>query len=82
MGAGAESKPHAIQVPLNIDGTIVKPGDLVFSDAVNGVVVIPKDYLSSVIELLPLLVEADDRVKEDVTQGATVQDAFKKHRGQ
>ncbi|CZR57034.1 related to dlpA protein [Phialocephala subalpina] len=82
VGAGAESKPHAVQVPLNIDGTIINPGDLVFSDIVNGVVVIPQEQLSSVIELLPRLVEADDRVKEDVSQGVTVQDAFKMHRGQ
>ncbi|KAF8866860.1 RraA-like protein [Acephala macrosclerotiorum] len=81
VGAGAESKPHAIQVPLNIDGTIINPGDLVFSDIINGVVVIPQEHLSAVLELLPHLVEADDRVKEDVSQGVTVQEAFKKHRG-
>lgn len=32
--------------------------------------------------MLPDLVGADDRVKVDVAQGVTVQDAFKKHRGQ
>jgi hypothetical protein len=53
----------------------------VFGDAVNGVIAIPIEHLASVIELLPLLVEADERVKEDVSQGVTVQDAFKKHRG-
>lgn len=82
MGAGAESKPHAVQVPLDINGTIVQPGDLVFSDATNGVVVIPQEHLAEVVSLLPNLVEADERVKEDVSQGISVQEAFKKHRGQ
>jgi regulator of RNase E activity RraA len=68
-------------VPLDLDGTIVNPGDLVFSDAVNGVIVIPQDKVGDVISMLPALVEADDRVKEDVKKGMTVQEAFKKHRG-
>jgi regulator of RNase E activity RraA len=59
----------------------VKPGDLVFSDATNGVVVIPEDKVNDVISMLPALVEADNRVKEEVRKGMTVQEAFKKHRG-
>ncbi|KAE9370393.1 RraA-like protein [Stipitochalara longipes BDJ] len=82
VGTGLEAKPHAVQVPLDIDGTIVEPGDLVFTDATNGVVVIPQSKVDKVIEMLPSLIEADDRVKEDVVQGVTVQEAFKKHRGQ
>ncbi|KAH8599622.1 ribonuclease E inhibitor RraA/Dimethylmenaquinone methyltransferase [Bisporella sp. PMI_857] len=80
-GTGAEAKPHAVQVPLNLDGTIVEPGDLVFSDPSNGVIIIPQDKVAEVVEMLPRLVEADDRVKEDVLKGITVQEAFKKHRG-
>ncbi|KIM96284.1 hypothetical protein OIDMADRAFT_169865 [Oidiodendron maius Zn] len=79
-GTGAEAKPHAVQVRLDLDGTIVNPGDLVFSDAVNGVVVIPQDKVAEVISMLPALIEADDRVKEEVRKGMTVQEAFKKHR--
>lgn len=59
----------------------MKPGDLVFSDAINGVIVIPKDKVSEVLKMLPNLVEADDRVKEDVKKGMSVKEAFKKHRG-
>jgi regulator of RNase E activity RraA len=68
-------------VELNLEGTIVRPGDLVFSDAVNGVIVIPLEKVDQVIEMLPRLMEADDKVKEDVAMGMTVQEAFKKHRG-
>lgn len=43
--------------------------------------IIPRSKVAKVIDMLPGLVEADDRVKEDVAQGVTVQEAFKKHRG-
>ena len=52
-----------------------------FSDAVNGVIVIPKEKVADVVEMLPKLIEADERVKEDVKKGMTVKEAFKKHRG-
>ena len=55
-------------------------GDTVFCDPLEGVVVIPRDLLDEVIELMPRLVEADDRVKEDVQNGSSVFEAFKKHR--
>ncbi|GKU17316.1 unnamed protein product [Fusarium langsethiae] len=80
IGVGGGSAPWAIQVPLDIDGSLVCPGDLAFSDPINGVVVIPKDKVSSVIELLPKLTAADDKVKEDVLGGSTVYESFKLHR--
>jgi hypothetical protein len=59
----------------------VNPGDLVFCDAINGVVVIPQDKVSDLISLLPGLVEADDSVKAEVSKGMSVYEAFKKYRG-
>ncbi|KAF6811038.1 DlpA domain-containing protein [Colletotrichum sojae] len=80
VGAGAESTPWAVEVPITVDGTVVNPGDLVFADPVNGVVVIPQDKVDQVLELLPKLTAADDKVKEDVLNGTSVYDAFKTHR--
>ncbi|KAF9876181.1 DlpA domain-containing protein [Colletotrichum karsti] len=80
VGAGADSTPWAVQVPITVDGTVVNPGDLVFADPVNGVVVIPRDKIDQVLELLPKLTAADDKVKEDVLKGVSVFDAFKSHR--
>ncbi|CAJ0548953.1 Ff.00g025660.m01.CDS01 [Fusarium sp. VM40] len=80
VGVGGGSVPWAIQVPLDIDGTRVCPGDLAFSDPINGVVVIPQDKVSAVLELLPKLTAADDKIKEDVITGATVYESFKLHR--
>ncbi|PQE16884.1 hypothetical protein CJF30_00003589 [Rutstroemia sp. NJR-2017a BBW] len=81
VGAGGESKPHALQVPLNILGTIVEPGDLAFCDPKNGVVIIPQSKVLDVISMLPDLCAADERVKDEVKKGMSVQEAFKKHRG-
>ncbi|CAH0018513.1 unnamed protein product [Clonostachys rhizophaga] len=81
VGAGGGSTPWATQVPLDIDGTAVALGDLAVCDSVNGVVVIPRDRVQQVLELLPKLTSADDKAKEDVAKGVPVYEAFKRHRG-
>ena len=81
VGAGAASAPWAVQVPITVDDTVVRPGDVIVSDPANGVVAIPADKLDQVLELLPRLTAADDRVKEDVAAGMAVEDAFRLHRG-
>ncbi|OAQ73967.1 menaquinone methyltransferase related to dlpA protein [Pochonia chlamydosporia 170] len=81
VGSGGGSVPWALQVPLEINGVTVSPGDIAFQDPVNGVVIIPKDKVDQVLEILPKLIAADDKVKEDVLKGMSVYDAFKLHRG-
>ncbi|RQM07710.1 hypothetical protein DH86_00001726 [Scytalidium sp. 3C] len=81
VGTGFGSVAHAMGIPLDIDGTIVKPGDIVFSDAREGVVVIPQEKLEEVLQLLPRLVKADDAVIESVKNGMPVKEAFAKYRG-
>jgi regulator of RNase E activity RraA len=56
-------------------------GDIIFCDPLEGIVAIPGDMLEEVIALMPKLVAADDRIKEDVRRGQSVAHAFKKHRG-
>ena len=80
MGTSAEANPYAIQVPIRVGGVDIQPGDIMFCDPVEGVVVIPQDLLNDVLRLLPALVEADDNVMTDVSAGMTVQEAFAKHR--
>ncbi|KKA28676.1 hypothetical protein TD95_003078 [Thielaviopsis punctulata] len=80
VGAGASSRAHSVQVPLDIDGTLVSPGDIIYIDPDNGVVCIPISMLDQVMELLPILKEADDKVKADVMAGLTVKEAFSRHR--
>ena len=55
-------------------------GDIIFCDPLEGVVAIPQELLDQVLETMPKLVGMDDKVKEAVLQGSTVNDAFKKFR--
>lgn len=41
---------------------------------------IPADKLDAVIELIPRLVRADDRIKEEVEAGVSVKESFAKWR--
>jgi len=81
VGTGAESTVYARNVPVSISGVTVSPGDIVFCDPVEGIVVIPQELLDETLSLMPKLVSADDKVKEAVENGMTVAEAFKKFRG-
>lgn len=81
IGAGAETKFHAHNVPVRIGETSVAAGDIVMIDpAENGVVVVPLNKVEELLELLPKLVGADAKVVADVEQGVSVEEAFKRHR--
>lgn len=81
IGAGAETKVHALDCSLKVGETNVKPGDLVMIDPFeNGVVAIPQEKVDEVLALLPKLVAADEEVIKDVEAGCSVADAFKRHR--
>ncbi|KAH8428313.1 RraA family protein [Aspergillus melleus] len=80
VGTAAEAKPGARNVPVNLGGVVVCPGDIIFCDPLEGVVAIPRDLLDPVLELMPKLVAMDDRVKEAVVQGSSVFEAFQKFR--
>lgn len=81
IGAGAETKFHARNVRVSVGETIVEPGDIVMIDPFeNGVVAVPQGKVDELLELLPKLVGADEKVIADVEQGVSVQEAFKRHR--
>ena len=73
--------PWLLQVPLKVRDVTVNPGDVAFQDPVNGVVIIPHDKVQQVVDVLPDIVAADERVKQDVLRGMPVAEAFKLHRG-
>ncbi|KAF2853321.1 RraA-like protein [Plenodomus tracheiphilus IPT5] len=83
IGAGAETKFHARNVPVSIGETLVEAGDIVMIDPEeNGVVAVPLGKVEELLELLPNLVGADEKVIADVEQGVSVAEAFRRHRGQ
>jgi hypothetical protein len=82
VGAGAETRFHARNVPVRIGETVVEAGDIVMIDPFeNGVVAVPRGMVEELLAILPKLVEADEKVITDVEAGVSVQEAFKKHRG-
>ncbi|KAJ5899653.1 hypothetical protein N7495_004397 [Penicillium taxi] len=81
VGTGAEAKPAVRNVPINVGGVTVSPGDIIFCDPVEGVVAIPRDLLGPVLELMPKLASIEAKVKEALEQGMSVTEAFKKFRG-
>ena len=81
VSTSAESLPVQRNVPITVMGITISPGDILFCDPLEGVVVIPASQLEEVIELMPKLVVAVDNVKAAVAEGMTVAEAFKKFRG-
>lgn len=69
--------PVILQDPA-LDVTI-NPGDIIFGD-LNGVVCVPQDALSKIIEILPAQAEADDNMARDIAQGKTFTAAKKEYR--
>ncbi|KAJ5225659.1 hypothetical protein N7468_006884 [Penicillium chermesinum] len=80
VGTGAEAQAGARNVPISVAGITVSPGDIIFCDPLEGVVAIPRDLLSAVLETIPKLISMDDKAKEAVSQGMTVTEAFKTFR--
>lgn len=81
VGTGAETTPWALNVPVTIGDVRVNAGDIVFCDSVNGVVVIPREKIEEVVELIPRITAADDKIIVDVGKGMSVREAFNLHRG-
>ncbi|KAL2819534.1 hypothetical protein BJX63DRAFT_418871 [Aspergillus granulosus] len=80
VGTGAEAKAGLRGVRVEIGGVGVEPGDIIFCDPLEGVVAIPRDLLDQVLEIMPKLVDMDDKVKVEVERGSSAFDAFQKCR--
>ncbi|MCJ1476586.1 hypothetical protein MMC13_005252 [Lambiella insularis] len=77
VGASAESKAYATQVPLEqVGGVTIKPGDIMFCDTAEGVVVIPLDLLDDVLNFLPGHVKAEEGIKYAVKNATVGRDTF------
>ena len=80
VGFSIEAKPWAVNIALQIGDVWVKPGDIVVADEIDeALVVIPKEQLQAVYELLPVQKAAADGVLDLVRNGSTLSDAVKKH---
>lgn len=82
VGYGGESKVLSIGTKLEINKVTIVPGDLVFCDPMDGIVIIPQELVDRVIEVMPGRVAGDSKVKEAVEAGSDVQTAIQKYRRQ
>lgn len=79
-GPSLEAKPWAVDIPIQVAGTWVRPGDILCMDEEDGVVVvIPQERLLDVFNLLPILKEASDGVMKDVQNGLSLVEAVQRH---
>jgi regulator of RNase E activity RraA len=68
----------ALDVPIECAGVTVNPGDLVFGDA-DGVLVVPQPIVKQTLKLALDKVTGEDRTREELRQGASLADVFKKY---
>ncbi|KAJ0424503.1 hypothetical protein BJY00DRAFT_299244 [Aspergillus carlsbadensis] len=80
VGTGAEAKAGLKEVRVEVGGVGVEPGDIIFCDPLEGVVAIPRELLDQVLEIMPKLVDMDDKVKAAVEKGSSAFDAFQQFR--
>ncbi|KAF6513311.1 hypothetical protein HZS61_006636 [Fusarium oxysporum f. sp. conglutinans] len=77
------ARPSEVNVPVKLQDpaldVTINPGDIIFGD-LNGVVCVPKEVLSKIVDILPGQVEADDNMARDIAQGKTFTAAKKEYR--
>jgi 4-hydroxy-4-methyl-2-oxoglutarate aldolase len=78
MGAGTADKPRGVavvghNVPINIGGVQVKPGDIVVADE-DGVVAIPLEALGAVLENLKVMTEVEEGMEKAIQRDAPVEE--------
>ena len=69
---------HAHGVPIRCGGVVVRPGDLVFAEP-DGVVVVPAEIEDEVIAAALEKVEREDTVRDELTKGASLAEAWRRH---
>jgi 4-hydroxy-4-methyl-2-oxoglutarate aldolase len=78
LDSKGRGKVMAIDVPVEVAGARVAPGDLVFGDA-DGVVVVPRAAEAEVIAMALAKVAGEDATREALARGEKLADVFKRH---
>jgi 4-hydroxy-4-methyl-2-oxoglutarate aldolase len=66
------------RTPIEIEGTVVRPGDLVFGD-IDGVVIIPKEIEEEVFQKSVEKASAENKVRHEIEDGMSSTEAFAKY---
>ena len=78
LDAKGRGKVAAIDVPVEVAGVRVLPGDLVFGDA-DGVVVVPRTVEDQVVAAALAKVAGENATREALARGEKLADVFKRH---
>ena len=78
LDSKGRGKVMAIDVPVEVAGARVVPGDLVFGDA-DGVVVVPRAAEAEVIAMALAKVAGENATREALARGEKLADVFKRH---
>ena len=78
LDSKGRGKVMAIDVPVEVAGARVEPGDLVFGDA-DGVVVIPKAAEEQVIAAALAKVQGENETRDALARGEKLADVFRRH---
>lgn len=80
MRTGKERvQADAVNVPVSLGTVRVHPGDILVGDA-DGIVVVPKEQIEAVLEAAREIEDAENAIREAVTQGASIREAREKFR--
>lgn len=65
------------QIPVILDGVLIRPGDYIFGD-IDGVVVIPKEIVLQVIEKALDTTQKEDQVRDGLVNGDSLEKVYNK----
>ena len=68
---GSNEGPGALNVPVQVGGVTVHPGDVIRGDA-SGVVVVPREHLDTVIALTRAVAQRETAWRQAIADGASV----------
>jgi regulator of RNase E activity RraA len=88
VGQSPFTRASEVQVPIKVnEGAVgglppveVRPDDILVADE-DGVVCVPRELESEVLEKAKLGREIDERCAEDIKKGVGVAESFRRHRG-
>lgn len=75
VGVTGKKEPRESQVPIQIGGVTIRPGDIIFAD-IDGVVVVPKDRLMDVVEAAEALGQNETACRDRLLAGEKLQSVW------
>ncbi|NDR58796.1 RraA family protein [Aliiruegeria sabulilitoris] len=75
VGVTGKKEPRESQVPIQIGGVTIRPGDVIFAD-IDGVVVIPKEKLRAVVEAAEALGKNEAACRDRLLAGEKLQSVW------